>query len=76
MIITGDRTASKWTFRGTHSGTHTALPISPSNAKVEMKGSSFAHLEGGKVIEEWIYGNYMGLFQQIGVIPSLEAEAP
>jgi steroid delta-isomerase-like uncharacterized protein len=74
MIIVGDKVASKWTFTGTHSGSHTALPIPPSNKFVEMKGASFAHMKGDLMTEEWIYGDYMGLFQQIGVIPAFEAE--
>jgi len=54
-----DRCATRWTFRGTHK----------SGAEVTMTGSGMSHHDGpnGKVLEEWIHENWLGLFQQFGM---------
>lgn len=75
MIKEGNATAARWIFRGTHTGEHPALPIPPTGQKVEMKGGSMTRIENNLIVEEWIYGDYMGLFQQLGVVPSFEPEA-
>ena len=28
--------------------------------------------DNGKIIEEWEYGDYLGILQQLGVVPPLE----
>ena len=75
MIKEGNATAARWTFRGTHTGEHPALPIPPTGQKVKMTGGSMTRIEGDLIVEEWIFGDYMGLFQQLGVVPSFEPEA-
>jgi predicted ester cyclase len=71
IIVKGHRTATRWTWRGKHTGQHPALPIPPTGKQVMLTGSSIDHLAGGKSVEQWIYGDYLGLFQQLGVVPPL-----
>jgi len=74
LIKVGNTTASRWTWRGTHTAENPATRIPPTGKQVELVGSNIGHLEGDLTIEEWSYGDYMGLFQQLGVIPALEPE--
>jgi len=74
VIREGNTTATRWTFKGTHTGQHPALPIPPTGKFVEFQGSGVAHWEDDRIVEEWIFGDYMSLFQQIGVIPTMELE--
>jgi predicted ester cyclase len=43
----------------------------PCGKHVTMTGCNIAHWRGTKVIEEWEHGDYLGVLQQIGVIPPL-----
>jgi predicted ester cyclase len=69
VIIEGDWTASLWTYKGTQSGVSPTTGAPPTNKYVEITGCTMARWEGGKSIEEWEHGDYLGLLQQLGVVP-------
>jgi steroid delta-isomerase-like uncharacterized protein len=59
--------AAHWTMRGTHRGTFLGNP--PTGRKIEAKGFIFARITGGRVVENWILIDQLGMLQQLGVAP-------
>ena len=72
IIMEEDTVATRWTFRGTHTGQSPTIPIPPTGKKVLITGGSITHIRGGKAVEEWNYADWLGFFQQLGVVPPLE----
>ena len=68
-IRDGDKLAAHWTMRGTHRGSYLGNP--PTGKQVSSLGIIFARIAEGKIVENWILIDQMGLLQQLGVIPSL-----
>ncbi len=63
----GDRVATRWTARGTHSGE--IAGISPTGKEVTVAGMTFSRLEGGLIVEEWVNWDALGMLVQLGAIP-------
>jgi steroid delta-isomerase-like uncharacterized protein len=70
-IAEGDKVASSWTMRGTHSGELNGIP--PTGKTVVLKGMSISRLVNGKVVEEYGQEDALGFLQRLGVIPMPEA---
>ena len=70
-IIEGNRLASRWTYRGTQTGQSPTTGASPTGKKVTFSGCIVGHYLGDKIVEEWEYGDYLGLLQQLGVVPPM-----
>jgi steroid delta-isomerase-like uncharacterized protein len=68
QFAAGDRVASRWTGRGTHQGEIEG--ISPTGKEVTVTGLTFSRLEGGKLIEEWITWDTLGMLVQLGAVPA------
>ena len=74
LIVEGDRVAERWTGRGTHLGGVWSIP--PTGKLVEVPGSVFYRIVGGKIVEFRGQFDMMGLMQQLGAIASpQQAEA-
>jgi steroid delta-isomerase-like uncharacterized protein len=74
LVAEGDRVAERWTGRGTHQGELQGIP--PTGKRVEVPGSVFYRIVGGKIVEFRGQLDMMGLMQQLGVIaPPQQAEA-
>ena len=74
LIVEGDRVAERWTGRGTHLGEVWGIP--PTGKLVEVPGSVFYRIVGGKIVEFRGQFDMMGLMQQLGAIASpQQAEA-
>lgn len=71
MIVAGDMAVIRWTWEGTHSGTSPSLGIPATGKHVRFVGCSVYHFRDGKIVEQWEYGDMLGLLQQLGVIPAL-----
>jgi predicted ester cyclase len=71
--VIGERntTVVRWTLRGTHTGQSLTFPIPPTGKQVTITGCLITHWAEGRVVEHWIHGNYLGVLQQLGVIPSM-----
>ena len=67
IIAEGNKVAVRYVGRGTHKGEFWG--IAPTGKKVTMRGISIIRIEGGKIVEEWVYNDYMGLTYQFGVMP-------
>ena len=68
LIAEGDRVAERWTGRGTHRGELQGIP--PTGKRVEVPGSDFYRIVGGKIVEFRGQLDMMRLMQQLGVIAS------
>lgn len=69
MISEGETVAIKYTWRGTHEGE--LMGIEPTGREVEASGMAFSRFEDGKIREDWVLDDTLGLFQQLGIIESL-----
>jgi predicted ester cyclase len=63
----GDKVATRWTGRGTHTGE--IAGIAPTGKDVTVSGLTISRLEGGMVVEEWTTWDTLGMLIQLGAIP-------
>jgi steroid delta-isomerase-like uncharacterized protein len=64
----GDRVATRWTARGTHQGE--LAGISPTGKEVTVTGLTFSRFEGGKIVEDWLIWDTLGMLVQLGAVPA------
>ena len=73
IFAEGDKVVVRWTVRGTHRGhieIESAGPIPPTGKQVSFTGMDIYHFRGGKIVELWRHWDRLGLFQQLGVVPT------
>jgi steroid delta-isomerase-like uncharacterized protein len=63
----GDKLAAHWTMRGTHKGSF--FGNLPTGRPVVVPGIIFARTVNGRIVEDWILIDQIGLLQQLGIIP-------
>jgi steroid delta-isomerase-like uncharacterized protein len=74
MIAEGDKVSARFTMRGTHKGEFRG--IAPSGEEVTMTGIDMIRLSEGKMVEDRVEVDQLGMMQQLGVIASpQQAEA-
>ena len=73
MITEGEKVSARFTMRGTHKGEFRG--IAPSGTEVTMTGIDMIRLREGKMVEDRIEVNQLGMMQQLGVIASQQASA-
>jgi steroid delta-isomerase-like uncharacterized protein len=71
FVVEGDMAIAHWTWQAVHTGTSPTLGIPPTGKQVQFSGCSIYHFRDGKVVEQWEYGDLLGLMQQLAVIPAL-----
>ncbi len=71
LVVEGDLAVARWTWEGVHSGMTPALGLAPTGKRVTKEGCTVYRFEKDKVVEQWEYGDWLGLLQQLGVIPPL-----
>jgi predicted ester cyclase len=67
MITEGDRVAIRYHVDMTHQGEFQGLP--PTGKRVTMSGITILRFTDGAVVERWGESDFLGLLQQLGVIP-------
>jgi len=67
LIVQDDLVAVRLFLRGSHRGTFLGVPA--SGREVAFESMEVFRLAGGKIAEQWVVLNALGLFQQIGAIP-------
>ena len=65
QIAEGDKVATRYTFSGTHTGDYQGL--APTGKPAEMTGMLISQVADGKIIEEWLNVDLLGLLQQLGL---------
>jgi predicted ester cyclase len=68
VIAEGDKVAARFPVRRTHQGTF--FGVGPAGKKIEVAAMNFYRLSGGQFVEERGQPDLLGLWQQIGTIPS------
>ena len=67
MMAEGDKVASRFTMRGTHKGEFMGIP--PTSKQVTITGIQILRVASGKIAENWINLDALGMLQQLGVVP-------
>jgi steroid delta-isomerase-like uncharacterized protein len=70
QIVEGDKSVVRFTESGTHQGD--LMGITATGKRYQGNGISIARLDvNGKTAEVWISFDFLGMMQQLGVIPPL-----
>jgi steroid delta-isomerase-like uncharacterized protein len=69
QLAEGNLVATRWSGRGTHEGE--LMGIEPTGTQVTVSGLTISRLEGGKIVEEFLNWDTLGMMQQLGAIPAL-----
>ena len=68
MVAEGDKVAARWRFHGTNSGSFWGMP--PTGKAVNVTATGIFRVVDGKVIDNWVNLDFLGLLQQLGVVPA------
>ena len=68
MIAEGDKVSARFTMRGTHKGEFRG--IAPTGKEVTMTGIDIIRLTEGKMVEDRVEVDQLGMMRQLGVVPS------
>ena len=69
LIAEGDKVVERWT----NSGSYTGAPFfgaPPNGNKFSVGGISIYRIENGRIVEHWGEMDFLGLLQQLGMIPA------
>ena len=69
ILAEGDKVAARWRFRATNSGSFQGMP--PTGKAVDVTATGIFRVVDGKVTDNWVNLDALGLMQQLGVIPSM-----
>lgn len=67
-MATKNDVAFRYVASGTDLGGFHDQP--PTGQRVTIWAVSFLHFEGDRVVSEWIGADYLGLFEQLGIVTS------
>ena len=70
LVAEGDKVTCRYTFTGTHQGSLMGIP--PTGKRVSINGITILRFAGGRCVERWTQVDFLGLMQQLGVIPAPE----
>jgi steroid delta-isomerase-like uncharacterized protein len=70
ILSEGDRVATQLLMEGTHQGTWLGIPATGKKMKIRM--FTVHRVVQGKVVEDWVLVESLGVFQQLGVVPNTE----
>jgi steroid delta-isomerase-like uncharacterized protein len=68
ILAEGDKVAARLHFRGTNSGSFQGMPA--TGKTVEFTATGIFRIVDGKVAENWMNMDLLGLLQQLGVSPA------
>jgi len=68
QIAEGNTVVTRWTSRGTNSGSLFGMP--PTGKSAAITGISIDRVASGKIVESWDELDQLGMLQQLGVIPT------
>jgi predicted ester cyclase len=71
IIIEGNTAVQRFTVRAKHTGTTPMFLAPPTGKDVTIEGCAFYHVRNDRIVEFVEFSNYLGLFQQLGIIPPI-----
>jgi steroid delta-isomerase-like uncharacterized protein len=69
LIAEGDKVTARLIYRGTHRGELIGIP--PTGKQVTVTGIQIVRVADGKIAENWVEFDALGILQQLGVIPAM-----
>jgi predicted ester cyclase len=66
QIAEGDRVATRWTARGTHTGD--VMGLAPTGRPVVLTGITIDRVLDGRIVETWAELDQLGMLQQLRVV--------
>jgi steroid delta-isomerase-like uncharacterized protein len=67
LVAEGDMVLARLIARGTHRGELKGIP--PTGKQIEVAAMELYRLTDGKIAEQWVTTDALGLLQQLGAIP-------
>lgn len=67
IVAEGDKAVLRWTCHGTHKGELLGIP--PTDKQVAFSGTDTFRLAEGKIDEQWVNMDALGMMRQLGAIP-------
>jgi steroid delta-isomerase-like uncharacterized protein len=68
MLSEGDRVVTQLLMEGTHQAAWLGIPA--SGKKMQIRMFTVHRIVQGKIVEDWVLVESLGLFQQLGVVPN------
>jgi steroid delta-isomerase-like uncharacterized protein len=69
VIVAGDRVVTRFTASGTHLGTLSG--IEATGRRIAITEMGIFRVANGRIVEKWGLMDRLGMFQQLGVVPSV-----
>lgn len=70
LIARGEHVVSRAVMRGTHAGRWHG--VAPTGRRVEIRMTVTHRIGAGKIVEDWVLVDSLGLLQQLGLLPATE----
>ncbi len=70
MLAEDERVVSQCVLRGTHQGVW--LGIQPTGKSISIEMTLTQRIADGKIAEDWVLADFFGVFQQLGLVASLQ----
>lgn len=71
QIAEADRVATRWTFSGRND--HELFGIPTTGRTVTVTGVLLHRFDGGRIVEEWLEMDSLGVLRQLGALPEVPA---
>jgi predicted ester cyclase len=65
QYVDGDTVVTRWRMSGVHDGE--LMGIQPTGTECTVEGINVGRFQGGKLIEDWVQWDALGLMRQLGV---------
>jgi predicted ester cyclase len=72
QIAEGDKVATRLTMRAIHNGRE-YQGVSPSGKQAKVSSITIERIKDGKIVERQVSADWVGLMQQLGIIPLPQA---
>lgn len=69
VIADENKTVIRLTLTGKNTGKIPTLRTPPTGREIAMPGCVVSTWDKGKIVDEWVYNDYLGLTYQFGVMP-------
>lgn len=70
MLSDGDKVMIQCVANGTHQGTWLGIPA--TNKTISIETMITQRIVDGKIVEDWVLADFLGLFQQLGLVAPLQ----
>ena len=69
QVAEGNTVVTHWTAQGTNTGSLFGMPA--TNKAAIFTGITIDRIAGGKLVESWTQFDHLGMYQQLGLLPSM-----